>query len=98
MHSNWIFDIGAPGTTLALLYLIARHGDRKGSHDRINFCLKRHYWYSLHRLPVSSMWAAPYMQTQISLFFRHEALKTQKYVADHELLHFLKLKKIIQLF
>ena len=33
-----------------------------------------------------------------SLFFRHEALKTQKYVADHELLHFFKLKKYIQLF
>ena len=35
------------------------------------------------------------MQTQeeVSLF-RHEALKTQKYVAGHELLHFLKLKKI----
>ena len=32
------------------------------------------------------------------VFFRYEALKTQKYVAHHELLHFLKLKKIIQLF
>ena len=38
------------------------------------------------------------MQTQEVCFFRHEALKNQKYVADHELLHFLKLKKIIQLF
>ena len=32
------------------------------------------------------------MQTQEVCFFRHEALKTQKYVADHELLHFLKIK------
>ena len=38
------------------------------------------------------------MQTQEVCFFRHEALKNQKYVTDHELLHFLKLKKIIQLF
>ena len=96
MYSNWIFDVGAPGTTLALLYLIARHGGRMASHNRINL-LKRHYWYSLHRLPVSSMRAAPYIQKREAYFFRHEALKTQKYVTDHELLHFLKLKKIIQL-
>ena len=32
------------------------------------------------------------MQKQEVCFFRHEALKTQKYVADHELLHFLKIK------
>ena len=39
------------------------------------------------------------MQTQEVCFFRHEALKTQKYVADHELLHFLKkLRNIIQKF
>ena len=39
------------------------------------------------------------MQTQEVVFFRHdEALKTQKYVADNELLHFLKLEKITQLF
>ena len=41
------------------------------------------------------------MQTHkkfVFCFFRYEALKTQKYVAHHELLHFLKLKKIIQLF
>ena len=67
------------------------------SHDRINL-LKRHNCYSLHRWPVSSMWAAPYMQTQEVCFFRYEALKTQKYVADHELLHSLKLKKIYRYF
>ena len=38
------------------------------------------------------------MQTQEVCFFRHEALKSQEYVADHELLHFFKLKKCIQLF
>ena len=38
------------------------------------------------------------MQTQENCFFRHEALKTQKYVADHKLLHFLKLKNMIQQF
>ena len=39
------------------------------------------------------------MKTQEVCFFRHDALKTQKYVADHELLHFLKkLKNIIQNF
>ena len=32
------------------------------------------------------------MQTQKVCFFRHEELKTQKYEADHELLHFLKMK------
>ena len=35
------------------------------------------------------------MQTQEEVcFFRHEALKTQKYVADHELQHFLKIKNL----
>ena len=99
IQTEYIFDIGAHGTTLALLlYLIARHGGRMAPHDRIKLFLKRHYWYSLHRLPVSLVWAAPYMQTQKGCFFRYEVLKTQKYVTHHDLLQFLKLKKFIQLF
>ena len=38
------------------------------------------------------------MQTQEVFFFRHEALKTQKYVADHELLHFLKITNLYSYF
>ena len=38
------------------------------------------------------------MQTQEVCIFRHEALKNQKYVADHELLHFLKIKILYSYF
>ena len=38
------------------------------------------------------------MQEQEACFFRHEALKTQKYLADRELLHFFKIKNVYRYF
>ena len=68
------------------------------SHDRINLPSNTLLVQFTSIAPaLSSMWAAPYMQTQEVCFFGPEALNTQIYVADHELLHFLKLYSFFKL-
>ena len=68
------------------------------SHGRINLPQKTLLVQSTSIARVIDVGSTLRMQTPEVRFFRHEALKTQKYVADHDLLYFLKLKKIIQLF